>query len=251
MHNPTLRVLQILDLLTGSEEAMRLADISRALQIPKSTLLPILQTMVESRYLTKDSADRYLPGIALVGASAAAGTLHSPGKFIKTSLKELVEVFQETCYYGVLDGNRVLYLEKVDSPQPLRMLTAIGHRLPAYATGLGKALLMDHTQSQLERLYPQGLAPLTEKTIRDIPALADQLAQAREEGYAWEIEESTDHIRCFAVPVRKNGAVAGAVSMAIPLFRYKEEDKEGIISALQRTAQRLGALLQQADANNL
>ena len=112
-------------------------------------------------------------------------------------------------------------------------------------------LKMYHTQSQLERLYPEGLTPLTEKTIRDIPALAAQLTQAREEGYAWEIEESTDHIRCFAVPVRKNGAVAGAVSMAIPLFRYNEEDKDGIISALQRTAQRLETLLQQADANNL
>lgn len=251
MHNPTLRVLQILDLLTASDESLRLAEISRALQIPKSTLLPILQTMTENRYLTKDGADRYGPGIALMGASAAAGKLHSPGKYIKAFLKELVETFRETCYYGVLDGNRVLYMEKVESPQPLRMLTAIGHRLPAYATGLGKALLTDHTKPQLEALYPDGLTPLTEKTIRDIPALAAQLAKAKEDGYAWEIEESTDHIRCFAVPVRRGSTITGAVSMAIPLFRYKEEDKDGIISALQETAQRLGALLEQADANNL
>lgn len=250
MHNPTQRVLQIMDLLTTAREPMRLADISRALEIPKSTLLPILQTMTEYRYLAKDGADRYSLGMALMGASAAAGKLHSPERCIKACLKELVEKFSETCYYGILEGNRVLYLEKVESPQPLRMLTTIGHRLPAYATGLGKALLIDHTRKQLEVLYPEGLTPLTEKTIRDIPSLAAQLEKAREEGYAWEIEESTDHIRCFAVPVRKGGVITGAVSMAIPLFRYKEEYKNVIISALQGTAERLEALLQQADANN-
>lgn len=251
MHNPTQRVLQVIDLLTTAREPMRLANISRTLEIPKSTLLPILQTMTEYRYLAKDGADRYSLGMALMGASAAAGKLYSPEKCIKVCLKELVEEFSETCYYGILEGNRVLYLEKVESPQPLRMLTAIGHRLPAYATGLGKALLMDHTQKQLEDMYPEGLTPLTEKTIRDVPSLAAQLVKAREEGHTWEIEESTAHIRCFAVPVRTNGAITGAVSMAIPLFRYREEDKNGIISALQRTAQRLGALLEQADTNNM
>lgn len=249
MHKPTLRVLQILELLSTAGQPMRLADISRTLDIPKSTLLPILQTMTQSRYLTRDSSDRYSLGIAMVGAAAAAGKLHSPAKCIKACLKELVEEFSETCYYGVLEGNRVLYLEKVDSPQPLRMLTAIGHRLPAYATGLGKALLTDHTLSQLEQLYPEGLTPLTEHTIRDIPSLALQLRQAKEDGYAWEIEESTDHIRCFAVPVRKNQKIVGAVSMAIPLFRYREEVREAIISALLSTANRLGTLLQQTENN--
>lgn len=249
MHKPTLRVIQILELLSAAAEPMRLADISRTLDIPKSTLLPILQTMTQSRYLFKDGSDRYSLGIAMVGAAAAAGKLHSPEKCIKACLKELVKEFSETCYYGVLDGDRVLYLEKVDSPQPLRMLTATGHRLPAYATGLGKALLTDHTQMQLEQLYPEGLTPLTDKTIRDIPSLARQLRQAKEVGYAWEIEESTDHIRCFAVPVRKNGKIAGAVSMAIPLFRYREEDKEKIISALQDTAAHLGKLLRQTEEN--
>ena len=248
MHNPTLRVLQILDLLATEQSPLRLADISRKLEIPKSTLLPILQTMTQCRYLTKDGSDRYGLGIAMLGAAAAAGKLHSPQKVIKACLKELVEEFQETCYYGVLEGNRVLYLEKVESPQPLRMLTAIGHRLPAYATGLGKALLTDHTLQQLETLYPDGFAPLTEKTVRDLPALADQLEAARKNGYAWEIEESTDHIRCFAVPVRNSGNIVGAISMAIPLFRYQEEKKETMIAALQNAAARLENLLQQSQA---
>lgn len=250
LHKPTLRVLQILELLSSAGTPMRLADISRALDIPKSTLLPILQTMTQSRYLSKDDSDRYCLGMALMGAAVAAGKIYAPDKCIKACLKELVEEFDETCYYGVLEGNQVLYVEKVESRQPLRMLTAMGHKLPAYATGIGKALLIDHTKQQLEALYPKGLAPLTEKTVRDVSSLAAQLTQARADGYAWEIEESTEHIRCFAVPVRKNGSILGAVSMAIPLFRYQEEKKENIVAALQSTARHLGALLQQSDETN-
>ena len=247
MHKPTARVLEILELLSTAEESLRLADISRALEIPKSTLLPILQTMVQCRYLEKDGADRYRLGMAMLGAAAAAGRRHSSQKFIRSCLKELVGEFRETCYYGVLDEDRVLYLEKVDSPQPIRMLTSIGRRLPAYATGIGKALLADHTLAQLEALYPNGLTPLTEKTVPNIQALSAQLEGAKKDGYAWEIEESTDHIRCFAVPVRIQGKITGAISMAIPLFRYQEEKKEEIIAALKKNAANLGNLLQQAE----
>lgn len=247
MHKPTQRVLQILELLGTEDKPLRLAQISRALDIPKSTLLPILQTMTQSQYLAKDGADCYCLGVALHSAAAAAGRRYSPAKWIKACLRELVEEFQETCYYGVLDGSRVLYLEKVESPQPLGMLTTIGHRLPAYATGIGKALLTDHGPGQLKELYPDGLAPLTEKTVSNIQALSWQLEEAKKDGYAWEIEESTDHIRCFAVPVRIQGKITGAISMAIPLFRYQEEKKEEIIAALQKNAAYLGNLLQQAE----
>ena len=57
MHKPTQRVLQILELLGTEDKPLRLAQISRALDIPKSTLLPILQTMTQSQYLAKDGAD--------------------------------------------------------------------------------------------------------------------------------------------------------------------------------------------------
>jgi len=151
----------------------------------------------------------------------------------------LVDQFTETCYYGVLEGGKVLYMEKVDSTQPLRMLTSIGHRLPAYATGIGKALLMEKTEAELKALYADNMAPLTKNTLQSTAILYQQLQQAKALGYAWEIEESTEHIRCFAVPVRVNGEITGAVSIAIPVFRYQEEQKEIIIQALKNTADRI------------
>lgn len=236
MHNPTMRVLEVLNLLCKNPEPMRLSEISRKLNVPKSTLLPILQTMTDHQYISKDTSDRYFPGYALLDLGAAARTVYSASDHIRKSLKALVQKFEETCYYGVPKDGSVLYIEKVESPQPLRMLTAIGHRLPAYATGIGKALLMDKTKDQLKELYSGKMEPLTDKTITDIDTLYHQLQTAKKMGYTWEAEESTEHIRCFAVPVRKNGEIVGAVSIAIPVFRYHKEQESSIIKELKETA---------------
>jgi len=237
MHKPTLRVLEVLNLLCSHPEPMRLSRISRELNMPKSTLLPILQTLVSQQYIGRDDSEQYRPGYALLNLGAAARSVYSASGYVREKLEALAIKFDETCYYGVPEEGWVRYIEKVDSTQPLRMLTTIGHRLPAYATGIGKALLMDKSPEQLRQLYPEGLEPLTGHTLTDMDTLYRQLQKARELGYAWEVEESTEHIRCFAVPVRKNGETVGAVSMAVPVFRYREEQKNGIVKALKETAQ--------------
>ena len=167
--------------------------------------------------------------------------------YVHRELISLVEKFGETCYFGIPDGGNVLYLDKVDSPNPLRMLTAIGRRLPAYATGVGKALLMGKSEAELRKLYPSGLTALTPKTVTDISALYEQLSAAERDGYAWEIEESTEFIRCFAVPVKKLGRTVGAVSIAIPVFRYDESKRGEIVKALLDAADRLGGLIEATD----
>ena len=169
--------------------------------------------------------------------------------YVRSQLKELVDIVGETCYCGVLADGLVLYLEKVDSPQPLRMLTNTGKRLPAYASSIGKALLMDKTEQELLEIYPNGLMPLTANTITDISQLSEQLTLARRDGYAWEIEESTEHIRCFAVPIRKHGRIVAAISVAIPLFRYQEEKRLQIVSVLQEYADRMSRMIEKTDAH--
>lgn len=243
MHKPTLRVIEILELLCKSGQPMRLSDIGRQLDMPKSTLLPILQTLVQQRYISKDASERYAPGYVLMELGAAARTVYSPSEQIREALKQLAARFDETCYYGVLEGGSVLYLEKMESSQPIRMLTAIGRRLPAYATGIGKALLMDKSPEQLRALYPEKLEPLTKHTIPDVETLYRQLQQFRQLGYAWEEEESTEHIRCFAVPVKNNGEITGAISIAIPVFRFREEEKNAITDTLRETAKNIERLL--------
>jgi DNA-binding IclR family transcriptional regulator len=249
MHQPTLRVLQVLQSIAAEGQGKRLTELSRELDIPKSTLLPILQTLCQQQFLTQDDAGRYGAGTSLFSLGAAFNSKFPILPYVHQRLEGLVRELGETCYFGVLDEGQVLYLEKADSPQPLRMLTTVGHRLPAYATGLGKALLMESDLPQLSALYPTALMPLTEHTITDLSALHAQLKQARQDGYTWESEESTPHVRCFAVPVRKHGAIVAAISMTIPLFRYEESQKERILDALTETSRHIQLTIEKTNAH--
>ena len=249
MHQPTLRVLQVLDQIARQGNGHRLADLSRSLGIPKSTLLPILQTLCANHYLIQDDYGRYGAGTALFSLGATFSGSFPVLSYIRRELEALVEILGETCYFGILEEGQVLYLEKQDSPQPLRMLTAPGQRLPAYATGIGKALLMETGTDALRALYPNGLAPITSNTITDPALLAAQLQQARKDGYTWESEESTPHVRCFAVPVRKNGKIVAAISVSIPIFRYDDRKKDTMVEALQKTAAAISETIGQTDAH--
>lgn len=247
MHQPTLRVIDILNYIIGSQKPRRLADINKNLSIPKSTLLPILQTLCAEGYLSQNDMGEYSPGAVLFSFGS-----HLRGKFpfmefVAKKLDALVKMFGETCYFGVLDGGDVLYLDKADSIHPLRMLISTGMRLPAYSTGIGKALLCDMNTSQLEALYPSGLTKVTENTITSFDKLTEQLSQAREAGFSCEIEESTLHIRCFGVPIRKNGTIAAAISIAVPIFRYTEDIGKDMINELIKTASDIESVVCDAD----
>lgn len=100
-----------------------------------------------------------------------------------------------------------------------------------------------HTLRQFKALYYDGLYPLTEHTITDFHALADQLAEVRRTGFAFECEESTRGIRCIAVPLRRDGQVAAALSVAFPLNRYLPDRVERARSALNQARHQIEALM--------
>ena len=159
----------------------------------------------------------------------------------------MTNVCMETSHFGILKGGDVLYLKKIDSPEPIRMTSRVGMRIPAYGTAIGKALLMDTEFLELKRLYPNGLKALTENTITDFNDLANQLSEARLLGYTYEMEESTQYIRCFAVPIRKKGKIVAAISVAIPIFRYTEEREKLVRTLLFDSKNKIETILNNVD----
>ncbi len=230
MHQPTKRVLDILTLIGKDSSGWRLADLHRELGIPKSTLLPILQTLCEGKYLSLDSAGLYGAGSALFSLGTAFTGKYPILEYVREKLAEMSQKYGETYYFGVLKDGYVLYLDKVESTSPLRMLISTGRRLPAYATSIGKALLMDKSEAELHALH-------------------EQLTNARQLGYAWEIEESMEHVRCFSAPVRKRGQVIAALSIAIPTFRYEDGERDSIVDMLTDTAKNIGETVEATDAH--
>ena len=245
MHQPTERVILILEYISKGK-GKRLSELSEDLNIPKSTLLPILTTLCDYRYIYRDG-DLYYPDIALVALGGGLTGADDVMRSLHRELTCLSRVLGETCYLGVEENGYVRYLDRVDSENPLRVLTAIGTRMPAYATGIGKALLMGKSEEELFVIYPSGLTPITENTLTSISDLFGQLEEALGNGYASEVEESTKHIRCFAVPLQRRGETIAAISVAIPVFRYSEENRESIVGTLRSAAERLCNILEVVD----
>ena len=234
-HLATARVLDILESLSGSEEGLTLTELAQALDAPKSSLFPIVHTLEERRYLRQDQGSgRYTIGLAAL----MLGTAFSSGRglpLVTQMMKELVERCQETCQLGILDRGKVLYVERVDSNQAIRLISRVGIRQPANATAIGKALLSGLSDEQIRALYAGGMPRLTEHTVTDPETLLDQIRAVRVGGIATEREESNPQVACWAVPLRRAGRVFAALSISVPLFRCQPEKVDMVCRCLQET----------------
>lgn len=231
MHRSTNRVLDILELVAANPSKYTQTEICEILNAPKSSLFPILYTLVARNFLALDSNSRYRIDYSayLIGNSYL--TQLNFLDEVEMVLKDLTEKCSETSHFAILVDGDVLYLKKIDSPEFIRMTSRVGTRIPAYGTSLGKALLMDYELADLQKLYHNKLEPITPNTITDFHTLIRQIHEARINGFTYEIEESTQYIRCYAVPIKKDGRVVAAISVAIPIFRYSDE-KGALVRAL-------------------
>lgn len=228
-HKPTERVLRILTLLAAHPEGLSLTQVTELLHIPKSTLSPILQEMVQQKFLQlQDNSKLYSIGISSYCIGAAYEHEKTLLSYIKSIMKDITREINEICQVGVLDGADVLYILKEDAAitQTIKIISYIGKKLPAYCTALGKALLCDYTFPQLQALYPNPLVKQTQNTITDLHTLYEQLQSIKQTHIAVEQEEITYQLCCFAVPIVLTHTHNYAMSISMPLFRATKEKKE-------------------------
>ena len=215
------RVLDIFEALSASPRGLSFTALQQALGIPKSSLHALLDVLVARGYLELDAARRvYTVGIRLWERSQAYQRHHDLVKEALPAMETIVGAINETVQLAALDGLENVYLAKVDSSHPLRLQSEVGMRLPAYATGLGKALLAEMDASVLAaRLRDQALVPFTPHTFTNTNALLAELARTHARGFAIDNQEFTPGLYCVAVPIADHRGVAAAMSVSIPLTR--------------------------------
>jgi len=136
-------------------------------------------------------------------------------------LAALREQTRESSQVGILDGHEVVYVDRLESPQTLRLFTETGRRVPAHCTSSGKVLLAYLDGAALDRVLARMPLPaLTPRTIADRATLVKELARVRQRGWAEAIEEREIGVASVAAPVRDaSGAVVAAVSIGAPSVR--------------------------------
>lgn len=236
------RALRILELLGSVGERMTLGQMAAELHVPKSSLHALLRTLEAREWVeTDESGLRFALGVRALLAGASYLSTDDVVALANEILDDLGERISETVHLGRLDGDQMVYLAKRESSQSLRLVSAVGVRLPAHATALGKILLADRTDEEVEHLLRQPLVQLTNKTITSLSALKRELAAIRQRGYAIDDEESTVGLRCFAVSVRTETPSRYAMSCSVPTVRLDKRSTAMIVAELQRARETLEA----------
>lgn len=244
-HRPTERVLDILELLSDCPDGMTLTELAKEMDAPKSSIMPLVHTMTRRKFIYMNhQTGKYLIGIAAHAVGVSYGSNANALQLIRQEMIHIVSKCNETCQLGIQNKNNLLYIAKVDSPEPLRLISYVGKQLPLYCTAIGRAILSEKSDDQVHALYPNGLTAYTEHTITDWPVLMEELHQTRLRGYAIEHEETNLYVHCVGVPLCQNGCTIAAISISIPSFRFSEEKMQEGIQLLLESKNKLEMIFQ-------
>jgi DNA-binding IclR family transcriptional regulator len=221
-----------------------LSELSRMLEIPKSSLHGLLRTLSDRGWVTAtDGGTRFRLGVRALQIGARFVDEDELVAHVAPSLDRLAAATGETVQQARLDGDQVVYLAKRESAHPVRIISSIGSRLPAHATALGKALLAARDGAELRRILSPPLVALTERTLTEWGPLEASLAAARERGVAWDDEEVSSGLTCVAVAVPGAGLPTHAVSVSVPTFRLSDDLRREIPALLLEMVETLRARL--------
>lgn len=236
------RALDLLDEIAANGPGTQL-QLSTRLHIPKSSLHALLRTMTARGWLQTDpTGSVYQLGIHSLVVSSAYLDGDPVLARAQSVLDEVASATEETVHLGRLDGADVIYTAKRESMHPLRMHSAVGRRLPAYATSLGRALLAELPPEARRDMVPEHISAITPNTTTDKEAVLEIIDRAAYQGYATESEESCMGVRCFGVALPFTHQAVDALSVAVPISRLDNGREDRIIETLLSVKARLAAV---------
>ncbi|WP_162334300.1 IclR family transcriptional regulator [Mycobacterium basiliense] len=246
MDSTLLKGLRVLECLARSGEPRRVTDVARELELARSNVHRTLATLVEAGYVDVDpQSHRYTCTLRLF----ELGSRVAEGIEVKSAARPFMQTLgiqtQETVHLAVLRGAEVVYLDKVESPQPVRAYSSVGGRAPAHCVASGKALLSALSMDQLASALPgEDLPRWTGRTIPTMQSLKVELAKIRDRGYADNRGEWRADVGGIAASVSEaSGAAVAAIGISGPIervTRHHDEFRDAVVAAAQAISRALG-----------
>ncbi len=229
-----------LDALAAEPAGLSLVEVAHATDLPKATAHRLLATLANGGLVRQLGDGRY--GLGSHCLALGQAYLHSIDLRTEAlvELRRLVAETGETCHLGILSEDRIVYIEKLDSPHPIRMYSRVGATNPAATTSLGKAILAFSPEDVLESVYAHGIPQRTAATVTDVAEARERLVEIRRQGFAVDDVENEEGIRCVAAPILDHQAqpVAG-ISISGPEHRVTRERVDELGAAVRGAAERV------------
>jgi DNA-binding IclR family transcriptional regulator len=248
------KALQLLSVVADGNEPMSLVALSRAANLDKTTTHRLATSLTRFGLLRFDPGERsYSLGMRLVElGQRAIGQLSLP-TLARLHLEHVAALSNEVANLGIYDDGRVVFVDQVQSPQPVVIRARVGTRVPVHCSSSGKVLLANGPGEWLRRALDDELPAFTPNTIVTPDELKEHLGRIQRLGYAIDDEEHRLGIRCVAAPIRDHtGLAVASISIAGPAFRLSRERVTDLAEDLKATCLELSFKLgYRAESNEL
>lgn len=235
------RGLEVLDAV--AEGATTLVELATAIGLTRSTTHRLAATLVERRYLDFSRGDGYTLGPKLLELGYITGRRMDLPRVSREHLERLAAATGDTVHLGMLDGARALYLDKIPGSRRVEISSRIGERQPLRSTGLGKALMLDDDEKQWREYYDHE-ARLGNGYDVPMDLWLKRMREYAAQGYAFDLEENEDRIRCVAAPIRDvAGAIVGAISVSSAAQYMDDMRMRGLTFEVRNAADAISAAL--------
>ena len=233
------KALQILvQLGTGPANLDQLAA---TLDVHKTTVLRLLRTLAEQHFVFRDGSNRYHLGARIHELSSRGLEQREVRTIAAPHLFAFNRAHGRTTHLSELAGTEVVYIDKLESHDHVRMASRIGLRAPVHSTAAGKVLLADLPRAELEAILADLELPrITPNTITDRDAFRAELATVGQQGWSHDREENEPSINCIGAPVRSaSGRAVAAVSVSVPDIVAGYDQLLGLLPALLEVTERI------------
>ncbi|WP_071396201.1 IclR family transcriptional regulator [Bacillus tuaregi] len=247
------RAADILELFMTSKPELSIKEISEQLGLSKSTVHGLIKTLEHRGYLQQNSEDlKYRLGLKLFELGSFIGNQLDIVKIAQPIIKETVEKLKETVHLVVRQQDELIYVEKVEGPHQLRISSHVGKTAPIHCTGLGKAILANLDEKEVDRILTSTeLKSFTEYTVTDINEIKNQLEFTKDHGYSMDDEEIELGLKCVAAPIfDHNGKAIASISCASPKMRLTEDRLPVVIEGIKKAAADISRCLGYKDVSH-
>ncbi|OXS79066.1 IclR family transcriptional regulator [Domibacillus enclensis] len=230
------RALKILDLFDERDRELTITEISKRMNLHKSTVHSLLKTLQVQRYIAQnDETGKYSLGFKLFERGSLVIGQLDLRIIARKHLEELSATTNLTVHLVVLDGQEGVYIDKVEGSGVTVVYSRVGRRVPLHTSAVGKSLIVTKSDQELNQLLEgyEYTTP-TEKSIRSKEEFLSVIKQARIAGYSVDNEENEPGIFCMAVPIKDySGKVIAAISMSMPASKMNAELLEKYVAMLK------------------
>ncbi|RUV68578.1 IclR family transcriptional regulator [Mesorhizobium sp. M5C.F.Cr.IN.023.01.1.1] len=239
------RGLSVIEMMARASVSLGPSVIAEATGLDRATTSRLLQTLIDDGYVRRTSHGNYSLTSKLLELSSSSGIALGLREIARPFMRELRDMNDETVHLGILESDRIVYIEKLEpTHQRVALITSVGQTMPVHSTALGKAILAEMTPAVMNAVLDRiRFDPRTKSTILTREAFLVELEKTRARGYAVDHGENLPDASCVAAPIHnKSGDVVAALSISSPTFRIADSFEE-IGPVVRSVADRISSAL--------